>query len=431
MSRLAASLNPGGWLSRGLPWLFAAFVACLMLSAAAAQGLAITLLFLGLMALFAHPPELDRLDWRLLLILGLLPAAYLLNMFVGGWNLRFFDRPAHLLAALPIYLLVRRTGLSPMPMLVGLGLAGLGTAGYGLHDLLVRGLERPQGPFSSAGPYGNVSAVLSMLGLAGWIMAPRLAGLRTALLRTLAALALFGGLAGALMSETRSAWLAIPVLAGLAVASPGTGRRRRHWPLLLAVMLIAGAGLLLSDMVRERLVLGLTEVEHYIANPADEAVRHTSLGLRLLSWKWGLEQFLAHPVFGLGLAGFRPAVAAAVAAGTLPPELATFNGLHNLLVDHLAMTGLVGTGAMVLFWIALFRHWATLRRATSGEGSVFVAWGLVLVAGELIFACFGSMFASALGTLGFVVLLAAFAAAAHPSTPRGRPEIRIPADGGD
>lgn len=67
-------------------------------------------------------------------------------------------------------------------------------------------------------------------------------------------------------------------------------------------------------------------------DPTAAAARETSMGLRLLSWEWGWQQFLAHPVLGIGVAQFRPTVDAAVAAGALPEVLRNFNGLHNLLI---------------------------------------------------------------------------------------------------
>ncbi len=407
-----------------LPWLLAAFPVALMLSSAAARNLAIALAVAGLLMQTLPGRPFDRRDLDFALAAAVLPAVYLLNMAVCGWSLKLFDRPAHLLWAIPVYLLVRRCGASPKTVLAGLAFGGVaagavalladkGLLGSGELARLDQG--RPMGPYSSPGAFGNYSAVIAMACLAGGLA---WAQHRTrAWLRPLVLLGLVGGVGAALLSETRSAWAAMPVMAALGVAVLGQGGPRRRWLAVAGIVVVLGVALLFIDVVRERLLLGIGEVQAYLADPSAPGARETSMGLRLLSWQWGWEQFLAHPVFGIGLAGFRPAVDAAVAAGTLPAVLGSFSGLHNLVVDHLAKTGLVGTAAMALFWIGMFRYFLGARRVADPYKRLFVALGLMLLAGELIFASVGSMFASALGTVAFTVLLAVFAAGAHPATP--------------
>ena len=275
---------------------------------------------------------------------------------------------------------------------------------------------RPMGPFSSPGPFGNYTAVVAMAGLAAWMGCARMRAGAWLRLGALAAMA--GGLTAALLSETRSAWVALPVMAAVGMAVLGTAPARQRWLAALAVTLVVVAGLLAVESVRDRLMLGGGEIQAYLADPSAPAARETSIGLRLLSWEWGWHQFLAHPLLGIGLAQFRPTVDAAVAAGTLPVMLGHFSGLHNLMIDHLTTTGLVGTLAMVSFWVGMFGHFRAVGREAGRGQRLFVALGMLLLAAELVFANVGSMFASSLGTVAFTVLLAVFAAAAHPATPR-------------
>ena len=88
---------------------------------------------------------------------------------------------------------------------------------------------------------------------------------------------------------------------------------------------------------------------------------------------------MAHPVLGIGVANFRATVDAAVAAGALPAVLRNFNGLHNLLVDHLTTTGLVGTLAMLGFWLGIFRYFGAARRGAVGPRRLFACWGLMVL----------------------------------------------------
>ncbi len=411
-------------LGRVLPWMLSAFLLSLMLSGALARNLALLLMLLGLLAAALPGRHIDRLDRRFMLAAAVLPAAYLLNMAVLGWNMRAFDRPAHLLWAIPVYLLVRRCGLSARGLVAGFAAAGLAAGGVALlakgellgGPLMRLEFGRPMGPFSSPGPFGNYSAVIAIACLAGWLGGRELrAGWRLAAL-----LGMSGGLAATVLSETRSAWASLPVTATLALLVVGTRPARGRGLATAAAAILLVAGALAVDTVRERLLLGASEVQAYLADPTAAASRETSMGLRLLSWEWGWQQFLAHPVLGIGVANFRATVDAAVAAGALPAVLRNFNGLHNLLVDHLTTTGLVGTLAMLGFWLGMFRYFVAVRRGACGPRRLFACWGLMVLAAELVFASVGSMFASSLGTVAFTVLLAVCAAGAHPATPERR-----------
>lgn len=348
--------------------MLSAFLLSLMLSGALARNLALLLMLLGLLAAALPGRHIDRLDRRFMLAAAVLPAAYLLNMAVLGWNMRAFDRPAHLLWAIPVYLLVRRCGLSARGLVAGFAAAGLAAGGVALlakaellgGPLMRLEFGRPMGPFSSPGPFGNYSAVIAMACLAGWSAGAGLRGGRW--VRLAALLGMSGGLVATVLSETRSAWASLPVMATLALLVVGTrpARGRRLATAAAAILLVAGA--LAVDTVRERLLLGASEVQAYLADPTAAASRETSMGLRLLSWEWGWQQFLSHPVLGIGVANFRATVDAAVAAGALPVVLRNFNGLHNLLVDHLTTTGLVGTLAMVGFWLGMFHRKTKIRK---------------------------------------------------------------------
>lgn len=410
------------WLAARVSWLLPLFFAGLVVSAGLAKACALLMAVLGLAAVCLPGRHIDRLDRRFMLAAAVLPVVYVLNMSLLGWNARLLDRPAHLLAAVFVYLLFRRIGLARVSVLRGLAIAGAGCmlvalaalAQGGGQGLLALNAGRPMGPFSSPGPFGNYSAVVAMVALAGGLAAGR--GHSQTGLPLLVPLAIIGGTVAAILSGTRSAWVALPLMALLALQMPGRQRLPRR-PLVLAGVLALLVAMLIGQRIWGRVEEGVFEVLAYQADPAAVSARETSLGLRLLSWQWGWEQFLAHPWLGLGMARFRGAVEAAVAAGVLPSVLIHFNGLHNLFIDHLTTTGVLGTLAMLAFWIGMVGFFAAQRRAVDPDKRLFATWGLILLLGEFVFSNVGSMFASSLGTLTFTVMLAVFAAGAHPATP--------------
>jgi O-antigen ligase len=273
---------------------------------------------------------------------------------------------------------------------------------------------RPMGPFSSPGPFGNYSAVIAMACLAGWLGGAGLRGGRW--VRLAALLGVSGGLVASLLSETRSAWASLPVMALVAATVLGgpagwparSGRRGGGGP--------AGGGAA-GGGHRARAAAaggerspGLSGRSHRCSGPRDvdgAAPAQLGVGLAAVSGPPAAGhrrgQLPRHRRRGRGGRG-------------LPEVLRNFNGLHNLLVDHLTTTGLVGTLAMLGFWVGMFRHFGP-RGGAEGPRRLFAGWGLMVLAAELVFASVGSMFASSLGTVAFTVLLAVCAAGAHPATP--------------
>lgn len=395
------------------------FLSSVMLSTQAAGGVALLGIALWLCTLRSSAWKHDRFDIAYVAIMTLLPAIYAFNMLLTGWVVRELDRPAHLVWSIPIYLLIRKSGFHLRAF--AFGLLVFATVGFavGLYEIQALHTDRPQAAFSNAGPYGNYSAVFAAFSLL--LVAYRWENPHAMKPKAVAAITLIACLGCTVISGTRSAWVALPILfiCGGLVAFD---RRMRQNKRLLAVGILSAAALcaalLASPIVQERAALGVREFSAYLADPYDPNARNTSIGIRLLSWEWGFQQFLAHPAFGLGFAQFREVIATAVASGALPEPMRHFNGLHNVLIDHLAKTGWTGTLCLALFWGGLFIGFGkAIASAPARVHRYFACCGLMLIIGELIFSSIGSMFASSLGTLLFVVVLAVCSAGAHPGTP--------------
>jgi hypothetical protein len=201
----------------------------------------------------------------------------------------------------------------------------------------------------------------------------------------LALLAITGGLMAALLSETRSAWAALPLMSIAVLIMPGRRPIPRRW-VLAGVVSAVLAALLASELVGARLGEGIAEVRAYLANPARQAPAKPPRAPAELAV--GLGAVSGQPGVRHRPGNFRSAVAAAVTAGTLPPILTTLGGLHNLFIDHLTTTGLVGTRPC---WPSGPAPWA-IRRGTAQPGcgqAPVCHLGLVLLIGELVFSTWG------------------------------------------
>ncbi len=106
--------------------------------------------------------------------------------------------------------------------------------------------------------------------------------------------------------------------------------------------------------------------------------------LRIVIWRLGLEQFLQHPIFGVG-----QNTAVIVANEQLAAmDLRTgFRHFHNMALDVLAFSGLVGGGLLVWFGVAAYK---SVRGNADGKdwkrnvNLLFVGIGLYGLTGSFI-----------------------------------------------
>ena len=397
--------------------LFAGFLLSIAVSHTAAKWTGTAILLWSVYSLAVNRPKIDRADALFILACLILPVIYVVNMAITGWDSRYLNRPVHLLATVLIFLLVRRQGISQRHFILGIGLAGVGLLAGSLSHVVQLGWNvesnRVRGEFSNAVPFGMFSATVLVLGICGWIETRRQAPShwRSAALL----LACAGGLVGAALSGTRTAWLAAPIVLLASQSLSIIPRKATHW---LAVVLAAVALVAVTQYppVKARLSKGTQEFTSFMHAPHSDAAINTSVGLRLHSWEWGFGQFQENPLMGTGLAKFHQVKDAAAASGEIAMELKNFNGLHNAFVDHLAMTGVTGTACLLLFWILLYRHFWVQRLTTDPVKRMVSTWGLVLLTAQFIGSLTGSLLMSSLHTLSFSVLLAFLGAAVHPET---------------
>ena len=277
----------------------------------------------------------------------------------------------------------------------GVGLYQFGLRGEGPEHFLIPGTDfyRAYGTFEQPNPYAGyigMTLALAVGAVAGWLgdrgdrgtggqgnkgtrgqgdkgarrqrdKETRRQGERRALLALLLVIIVMGVALGA--SWSRGAWIGFAAaLVTMAVALP----RRTRWGLLLVgllaalVLILYTAGLLPSSIVT-RLTdfaagLRLEDVRGVGINDANYAVIE-----RLAHWQAALEMWRYHFWTGVGLGCYEPAY----------PRFALINWpialghAHNIYLNMLAETGLVGLTAYLALWAAvLWRTWQATRHTT-------------------------------------------------------------------
>lgn len=179
-------------------------------------------------------------------------------------------------------------------------------------------------------------------------------------------------LAALFVSWSRGAWLGFAVSLALMLAA--LPRRRLHgfaFALMLAALFWAiwGAGLLPSSVVN-RLTTAATDLfsirdaRGISFTPANYAVVE-----RLAHWQAAIGMAQDHPFLGVGLGNYAQAYDEYRLINWEEP----LGHAHNLYLNMLAETGLLGLAAYLTIWLIIFRlTWRTLRHPDRGARAIAI-----------------------------------------------------------
>lgn len=339
-----------------------------------------------------------RRYWLFMLAMAALPLAVLLQQLLAG-----AEEP-HV-----SYLYLRFALFIPLVFgMVRLGRGGMRSVQWGfvvcallsaawIHEAAAVGRPAHIG-FSNIIPLSNLSMLMGILALIsiGWDRP------RDYLQSGLKLLAGFAGLYGSYMSGTRGGWLAIPVLALIALAAS-----RRLTRVHKAAALAGLVGLMIltwfgSTWVQQRtteVVSELSQFDHHVT-------LDTSIGIRLQLWRTSLQMVQAHPWTGVGPENFEQTLEALAAQHVISPLAGTMPHSHNELLHAAATLGIPGLLAILALYLVpaafFMRHLGNADRGTQ----VASAMGLALCCGFMVFGLTEVMFATTLVNAFYSLIMA-------------------------
>ena len=394
-----------------------------LLAGLAVAGLAGSLLYSSLLsaavfllALSATVPALRRRlhasgwerprELRLLHFACWFPVAVFLCFWLAsGFDyraLKELDGPARLLLFWPLVLALCWSTLGARHLFAGFALMALGATVHAAASMWLGGPPSPGEPLRAGlwlNPItlGNLSLLAAAVMLSAALYWRRLQQPRyTRLALALAAAALVA----ALLTQTRSNLLALPLL--LAVLLPLMGARQRVLAVLAGLAFLA-----LTVAGNDRFLETVTSLQ------AGEFDVQTASRLAIWQIAWG--EFVGHPWLGGGLNAYHDAVQTAAVAGTLPqPDFVLdccTSHAHNDLLQSLATRGLLGGLSWLLLLVIPATVFARHLRAPEPAVAFVASVGVLLPVGYAAFGLTEAVFSRSLFITFYLLTLAACGAA--------------------
>jgi O-antigen ligase len=188
-----------------------------------------------------------------------------------------------------------------------------------------------------------------------------------------------------IQSQSRTGWLALPVLLAIwLISSRAKARAATLGASLLVAVAIALAAYLGSEIVQKRVDLALEEAASYsLVNPNPD----NSLSMRISMWRIGLYLFSLRPLAGWGDSSFAHVLddpQIAPYATEFTRRFALNHGFHNEFVTNAVRAGVFGVVATLLLFAV--PGWIFAKELRSNRQSVRGAslLGLCFVVGEFI-----------------------------------------------
>ena len=352
--------------------------------ASAASGILIVLLLFGLALSWSEWGRINSEEKFLCIGMVVFFCLAFLSVVNADDSAKFWsklERLLRILAFIPIFLFLRKLSFDPLRAL-SLGMIAAGPVLL-LAAVLTQESGRSTGAYNAI-LFGDYAAYTSVFLIT--FIALEQANLR---LKAIALVALMCALQATIMSETRGAWLVIlvafPIL--LIVYLRSIGKQSYRWQTLLIFTVALGALVLVSlqdTRLQSRGSLTVTELKSYI----DNSNLNTSVGYRFQMWRAAVVIWEKNPMIGSGLGDYSTDLQSLME----PDEgnsWAHFGEAHNLFLEFLATTGLLGLSACLFslfIWpLKLFLNkpkdphcYGNLFRKTSGILLVisFVLMGL-------------------------------------------------------
>ena len=197
------------------------------------------------------------------------------------------------------------------------------------------------------------------------------------------------GLYSIYISQTRGAWIAVPVFVILLciVFSKNTYSVKAIFRASILIILLVGA-FSTTSIVHKRVHEAADDIHQYVTGQNQD----TSVGTRFQLWKVSWLMFAENPVFGVGGDKFVDTLMAKAARGIITDKATMYPHSHNEVLFSMATYGIFGLiGILATYFVPLF-YFVRDMRHTDREVVAAAAMGAAVCLGYFIFGLVDVMF---------------------------------------
>lgn len=195
----------------------------------------------------------------------------------------------------------------------------------------------------------------------------------SAKIRTVILISVLCGVATAIMSQARGAWLVIPVYLAFIIYSAMKSKKIGVATVIIFILLATALSSIgpVGDVVKQRTSEAITEVNRFYTE--DQYI--SSVGTRLAMWEIAVDVWKKNPVVGTGPGDFDDEVMELQKEGKYV-GMDVHNSVHNIYLQALVGSGLVGLLALlitiVLIPILVFINMRDVDKGASYAGIIMV-----------------------------------------------------------
>jgi len=343
---------------------------------------AVGLVVLGLCAVIVRtdPQPLSKLEKVMIFTWLFYPFYTAIDFWLRtGWIWTQFQEPSRFILVLPIYLMVRRFGLSQNALKWGVFLGAIIAGVWAFYQKYEMGNDfRAHGGTSGLkAAFGDISILLGVMSVA--LFQPHWSEDKRWWLIVL--LALSFGLFASLASGTKGGWISVPILCWVMVSLARHPTYTKRF-IVLAVMVTGAVSVwYFSPFIQWRVGNIPLAVMTYLETGQ---VTDGSASIRLALWHAATLVFIDNPLFGVGPSNFDVAKLPYIQAGLLPEVVGQLDSAHSQFFDTLHESGIFGPvmvfsiyGAFIVFC----RQYLAQNKALATSGLLlavgFMDFGLV------------------------------------------------------
>jgi O-antigen ligase len=197
------------------------------------------------------------------------------------------------------------------------------------------------------------------------------------------------GLYSVYLSQTRGAWIAIPLFIFIAVSTLMHAQRTRIKAAVYIAIIVAIVALFSStSIVHERVLEGTSDLSAF----TDQKNLDTSVGVRLQLWNASWIMFKEHPLLGVGKENFSNELHVLHQRGIVTPMAAEQYHSHNEILYSMATMGVFGLLAILLTYFVPLFYFGKYMFHPDAQIHAAAAMGLSLCTGFIIFGTVDVMF---------------------------------------